>query len=174
MSIAAFAKVQVELARCIGRRDFDRAVQVLNESLSNSEADVPSLVLIAQCHRSAGRDDMAIASAQRALAYDPRNFGSIRLMSEIYAKRREHDTAARYVRLGLESYPEPLPPMPKIFFRLLRVLAAISPRLRRIEASAREDLGDRNKENAQWYGWAKEYLAWYDARSGNRQAPRVH
>jgi len=174
MSVVAFAKTQMEVARRIGRKDFDGAIRVLEGSLSHKPTDIPFLEVIALCHRWSHRNDMAIAAAQQALAYDANNFGAVRLLSEIYAERNEHDTAARFVRLGLESYPEPLPPMPKIFFWILRLAAIVFPRLTRIEESAKRDLGDRNKDIREWYAWAKQYLAWYDTASGSQQTPTVH
>lgn len=174
MFVVAFAKTQMEVARHIGRKDFDGAIRVLEGSLSHTPADIPFLEMIALCHRWSHRNDMAIAAAQQALAYDTNNFAAVRLLSEIYAERNEHDTAARFVRLGLESYPEPLPPMPKIFFWVLRLAAMVSPRLARIEEGANRDLGEQNKDNREWYAWAKQYLAWYETVSGSQQTPTVH
>lgn len=174
MSAIAFAKTQMEVARCVGRKDFDGAIRVLEASLSHDSTDIPSLEMIALCHRWSYRDDMAIATAQQALAYDPKSFGAIRLLSEMYAERDDHDTAARFVRLGLESFPEPAPPVPNMFFWILRLISIVVPRLRRLEEAAKRDLGDRNKDNREWYSWAKQYLAWYDAASGNQQMPTVH
>ena len=108
MSVVAFAKTQMEVARHIGRKDFDGAIRVLEGSLSHTPTDIPFLEMIALCYRWSHRNDMAIPAAQQALAYDANNFGAVRLLSEIYAERNEYDTAARFVRLGLESYPEPL------------------------------------------------------------------
>ncbi len=174
MSVVSFAKTQMEVGRCIGRKDFDAAIRILEGSLSHDPTDIPSLEMIALCHRWSHRNDMAIAAANQALAYDSKNFDAIRLLAEIYAERNEHETAVRFVRLGLESYPESLPPLPKIFFRVLHLFAAVLPRLRRIEEAARRDLGDRNKDNREWYSWAKQYLAWYDTASGSLQTPTVH
>ena len=174
MSAVAFAKTQMEVARHIGRKDFDGAIRVLEGALGHKPTDIPFLEMIALCHRWSHRNDMAIAAARQALAYDANNFGAVRLLSEIYAERKEHDTAARFVRLGLESYPEPLPPVPKIFFWVLRLAARVFPRLTRIEEGAKRDLGDPNKDNREWYAWAKQYLAWYDTASGSPQTPTVH
>lgn len=173
MSVA-YAKTQMHAARCIGRKDFDGAIRVLEQSLSNDSQDTPHLEMIALCHRWAHRNDMAIATAQQALAYDPKHFGSIRLLSEIHAERREHDTAAQFVRLGLENYPGPLPATPRFFFWVLGLGAVVFPRVKRIEEAARRDIGDPNKDNREWYSWAKQYLAWCDSNSGNQQAPSVH
>jgi tetratricopeptide (TPR) repeat protein len=174
MSIVRFAKNQMRGAQCIGRENFDGAIRFLEESLSNSSTDTPSLEMIAMCHRWSHRNDMAIASAQRALAYGPKHFGALRLLSEIYAEWKEHDIAAKFIRLGLESYPEPLPTTPKIFFWVFRLGATTFPRLRRIEEAAKRDIDDPNSGNDEWYSWAKQYLVWYDAAYGNHQTPTVH
>lgn len=174
MSIAKFAKNQMQVAQCIGREDYDGAIRLLEESLSNSSKDLYALEMIALCHRWSHRDDLAIASARKALAYDPKHFGAIRLLSEIYAERKDHETAVQFTRLGLENYPSPLPATPKAFLWLLRVGAAIFPRLKRIYESAQGDLADPNKDCAEWYSWAKEYLTWYDSAFGGKQNPMVH
>ena len=170
----AFAKIQMEVGRCVGRQDFDGAIRALEGSLSNNSADVPALTMIALCHRWSNRNADAILTAQRALTYDPSNFEAIQLLSEIYAEQEEHETAARLVRLGLENFPEPIPSTPRLLFWLLRVGALIIPRLRRVEESATKDLADPNKDKREWYLWARQYLAWYDSAFGSKQTPTVH
>lgn len=174
MSIVSFAKTQMQAAQCVGRKDFDGAIRVLEQSLSNDSKDIPYLEMIALCHRWSHRNDMAVATAEQVLAYDPKDFGAIRLLSEIHAERNEHDTAAQFVRLGLENYPEALPATPRFFFWVLRFVAIVFPRVRRIEEAAKRDISDPNKANGEWYSWAKQYLAWYDSASGNQQTPMVH
>jgi hypothetical protein len=117
---------------------------------------------------------MAITSAKRALDLDPNSFGAIKILSEMYARRTEHELAAQYVRRGLERFPTPLPTMPKAFFGALRLASLIFPRLRTIEERAREDISDPNRNNDEWYVWAKQYLAWYDQSEGSRATPTIH
>jgi tetratricopeptide (TPR) repeat protein len=174
MQIMNFAKVQIEVGRCVGRKDFDGAIRVLESSLSNSSNDVHSLVMIAMCHRWSNRSDEAIVMAQRALAYDPKSFEAFQLLSEIYAERKEHETAAQFTRLGLDNFPEPTPSVPKFFFWVLRIGALVIPRLKRVEKSAREDLADPNKGVREWHSWAKQYLAWYDSEYRSKHTPTVH
>ncbi|MDP2265890.1 MAG: hypothetical protein Q8J70_04980 [Thiobacillus sp.] len=174
MTALAFATTQMQIARCIGQKDFNGAIRVLEGSLSNNSTDIPSLQMIALCYRWSQRNDMAIASAQQVLAYDSKHFGAISLLSEIYAEQKNYDAAARLARLGIENYPEPLPATPKLFFWLLRLGSAVFPRLKRIEASAKRDLADPNKDTREWYSWAKKYLAWYETTFGNKQTPTVH
>jgi hypothetical protein len=112
--------------------------------------------------------------AQRALEHDPTSFGAFQLLSEIYVERKEHETAAQFTRLGLDNFPEPTPSTPKFFFWVLRIGALLIPRLKRVEESVREDLADPNKEMREWYSWAKQYLAWYDASFQSKQTPTVH
>ena len=164
----------MQAARCIGGKDFDGAIRVLERSLSNDSTDIRYLEMIALCHRWSHRNDLAISTAEQVLAYDPKDFAAIRLLSEIHAERNEHDTAAQFVRLGLENYPEPLPATPKIFFWVLHLVAFVFLRVRRIEETAKRDISDPNKASGAWYSWAKQYLAWYDSASGNRQTPTVH
>jgi tetratricopeptide (TPR) repeat protein len=174
MAIATFFKVQWQVARRVGRKDFDGAIRVLEEALNGGAMDVHHLDLIAHCHYWAKREEMAIASAKRALDIDPKFFGAMKLLSEIYARRTDHDTAAQYVRRALEQYPQPLPATPKGFFGILRAASFLFPRLRSVAVRAREDIGNPNKNTEQWYAWAKEYLAWYDQARGESTSPTIH
>lgn len=174
MQLMDFAKVQIEVGRCVGGKDYKGAIRVLEGSLSNNSKDAPSLVMIAMCHRWSNNIDEAIAMAQRALAYDPMSFEAIRLLSEIYADRKEHEAAAQFARLGLDNYPEPTPSIPKFFFWVLRIGALILPRLKRVEKNVREDLADPDKDTREWYSWAKQYLAWYDSTYQSKHTPTVH
>lgn len=165
MWLVPFAKIQFEVARCVGRKDYDGAIRALEGSLSNTSEDAPSLVMIAKCHRWSNRNDDALAVAQRILTFDPTNFDAFELLSEVHAERQEHETATRFIRLGLEHFPEPTPPPPKYLFRLLRIGALVSRRLRDLEETARSDLGDLDRGKREWYQWATKYLAWYESDS---------
>ncbi len=174
MAIAAFLKAQWQVARRVGRKDFDGAIRVLEEALDGGAMDVHHLELIAHCHYWANREEMAIGSAKRALDTNPKSFGAMKLLSEIYARRTDHDTAAQYVRRALEQYPHPLPATPKAFFSILRAASLLFPRLRNIAVRAKEDIGNPNKNNEQWFAWAKEYLVWYDQARGESTSPTIH
>ena len=103
----------LKISRCIGRRDYDTAIQLIRRGLNNSKQDAQGLHMIAMCHCSAGQDEAAIRAADQALAYDPQCFGAIQTLVRVYVKRQQHDMAARYVRLGLEHFPAPLPEPPR-------------------------------------------------------------
>jgi tetratricopeptide (TPR) repeat protein len=174
MSVATFLKVQWELARRIGRKDFDGAISALERALDGGLTDAQYLEMIAQCHYWAKREEMAIASARRALHVDPKAFGAMKFLSEVYARRGDHDTAAEFARQALEHYPEPLPETPKTFLRVLRAVSFMFPRLKPFAARTQEDIGNPNKSTEQWYAWAKEFLAWYDQTRGAQTAPTIH
>jgi tetratricopeptide (TPR) repeat protein len=172
MSVVSLARNQMRLARLIGRQDFDGAIRLMDGSLSNTAADIPDLEMMAYCHRWSHRNDMAIILAQKVLTYDPKYFGAFRLLSEIYTEQDDHERAAKFARLGIENFPDPFPSIPKLLFWLLRIGAALFPRLKRINESAKRDLTDLNKDNKEWYLWAKEYLHSYDSVTG-KHSPTV-
>lgn len=166
---------ELKVARCIGSKDFDGAIRIMTSGLTNSKDDVWSFEMIAQCHQWAGRADMAITFAKRALEFDPKFFGSFELLSRIYAEKAEHETAAQYARLGLENYPAPIPPMPRIVVRLFQsVFWALGIFIPRLRALANLDAPDPNKPNNEWYNWAKQYLEWYQETHGDPMNPTVH
>lgn len=173
-SKSTFLKVQWELARRLGRKDFDGAIRVLEQALDGGSMDAHYVEMIAHCHYWAKREEMAIASATRALHMDPKSFGAMKFLSEIHARRADHDTAAQFVRRALEHYPEPLPQTPKAFLQVLRAISFIFPRLKPFAARAQEDIGNPNKSTEQWYAWAKEFLAWYDQTQGAQTTPTIH
>jgi hypothetical protein len=71
MSIGAFAKNQLQLARCIGREDYSGAIRVLESSLLNNDADIPYLEMIARCHHWSQQHDKAVATIQQVHAKAP-------------------------------------------------------------------------------------------------------
>jgi tetratricopeptide (TPR) repeat protein len=174
MGIAALIKTQWQAARLVGKKDYDGAIRLVESALSGGAEDASLLVLVAHCHYWAKREDAALTSAQNALFLDPKSFEANKFLSGIYARRGEYDRAAQHAKHALENYPEPLPSVPKAFLSVVRVVAALFPRLRRIEQTAQQDLADPNKDNKRWYAWATEYLRWYDAAHGSRTSPTVH
>jgi len=155
-------KDQLEVSRCIGRRDYDEAIRLISKGLVDSKEDVPSLDMIALCHHWAQRDDAAIDTANRVLSFDPKSFEAAELLSRIYFSRSEYGLAAKYARLGVDNFPEPLPLTPRFFFRLLGFLGLFSPRLKELAKETEQGIGDPNKSKNEWLAWAKQYLAWYD------------
>jgi tetratricopeptide (TPR) repeat protein len=174
MSFVRFSKTQLQLARFVGRKDFDGAIRVLEASLSQGADDVPALLMIALCHRWAHRDEDAILAARRVLASDPNSFEAIQLLSETHAQRGEHDVAVQFVRVGLESDPAPVPVPPTFFLWFVRIAAYLFPRLRHIENAAKAHLSDAKSGRAEWFAWARQYVAWYDQVAGNQRKPTIH
>ena len=160
--MSGFFKEQFALSRCIGRGEFDGAIEVLAEGLDESDNDDDQLALIAQCHLWAKRDDEAVLFAIKALDINPKSFLPHSLLGRIYAERGEHQNAQRHLRLGLANYPEPVPTPPDITFRGLRMLGSFSPRLRNMSKIWEEGLKDPNQPNTEWRDWAVEYLQWFE------------
>ncbi|MCI0612265.1 hypothetical protein L0244_04675 [bacterium] len=155
-------KYHLHAAHYVGRKDYDQAIQIIAKSLVGSKQDVWSLEMIALCHHWAKRDDLAIETVKRALAYDQTSFGAIELISKIFASRSDHDNAAHYMRVGLDNFQEPLPRIPRFYFSLLRFLGVLFPRFKRLSKQAEKDLVNPDQSREEWNAWAKEYLTWYD------------
>ena len=173
MRIARVLRINWQVARRVGRQEYDGAIHILERELSGGPSDSPYLELIAQCHLWAKREDLAIEFAKKVLEFEPSSIESIKVLTRIYAKRTEHELTARYVRHGLEHFPKPLPTTPKALFGLLHLASLVFPRLNAIEERASRDISDPNRNNNEWHTWAKEYLAWYDQRQGARITPTI-
>ena len=162
----------LRLAKMIGRRDFDGAINYLRAGLKGDEADLASLEMIAHCQHWAGRHDEAIAACRETLKLDPVSFEMHAMLAQIFAEKGEHDEAAEHARTGLESYPEPLPKVSRIVVLAFKALGRIAPRLQ----GAAPDAALRRVEamRAEWFDWAKQYLSWYDATYNGSVNPTKH
>ncbi len=167
-------KSHLKVAGYVGRRQFDEAIGALSRQLTHTDSDLSDLEMIALCHQWAGRDEQAICYARRALAIDAKSFGALSLLGEIYAVRSEHEAAALYTRLALQNFPEPLPPVPKGFMRVLGLIGRVIPRVR-VAARDLEGLtSDPGAVHREWYEWAARYLRWYDKAHGKAVCQTVH
>lgn len=164
----------LKISRCIGRRDYDTAIQLIRRGLNNSTQDAQGLDMIAMCHCSAGQDDAAIRAADQALAYNPQCFGAIQTLVRVYVKRQQHDMAARYLRRGLEHFPAPLPEPPRVIFLIHRLIKLIVPKYKPALDVAEMTLRNINGSRNEWYAWALAYLAWYDRTHDDHQSVTIH
>lgn len=164
--------VTFHLARLIGRRKFDAAIDHLRSGLRGGKSDVDSLEMIAMCHQWADRNDEAIETFRKALALEPASFNSYSQLAQLLAEKGEHENAAVHARKGLEFFPEPLEELPRVIALAHKALCRVVPRLRRAHPDGQ--LPDLNESNTRWFNWAQEYLAWYDATYDESESPAKH
>ena len=112
MRIARFFKVNWQIARRVGRQEYDSAIHILERELAGVPSDSTYLELSAISSFSEARG-LAIEFAKKALEFEPFSIEAIKVLTAIYAKRSEHELTARYIRHGLEHFPKPLPTTPK-------------------------------------------------------------
>ena len=95
--------------------DYERAIQVFTEALSSlpEGAKAAVLVAVAQAQVQLERDDEALASLERALAYTPSNVDALRLMSRRLTALGRGDEAQAY----LDRMPEDQRADPEILVR---------------------------------------------------------
>ncbi|MEQ1697580.1 MAG: tetratricopeptide repeat protein [Hyphomicrobiaceae bacterium] len=162
----------IQLSLLIGRQDFDGAIAYLRAHLKGDSSDISSLEMIAHCQLWAGRTDEAEAACYSALVFDPNAFDMHALLAQHLAKKGEHKRAAIHASKGLEFYPEPLPKMPRFMISAIRGLSRIFSSLRGLDPD--EALHRVETERAEWLGWAKQYLNWYDSGHGATLSPTEH
>jgi tetratricopeptide (TPR) repeat protein len=164
---------QMKAARCLGRKDYARAIEYYERVKESEDPNPYTLCMMAQCSEWAGDSESAIRIAKEALAIDSTQFESHKLLAEIYLARKDYEKTKWHVQNALHNYPEPLPSPPRLFFRLLRLLS-ILPAVRRVEKAAIDEIKDPNKDTRKWFEWAKEYLKWYEEQFGDKAEPTVH
>jgi hypothetical protein len=82
------------------------------------------------------------------------------------AERQEHHDAAMHLRKVLETYPGPLPEVPRFVTSTFRVLGRFVPSLREFDLDKVQQSNEARQAEA--FDWAKSYLAWYDATFGEQ------
>ncbi|MEO1205290.1 MAG: tetratricopeptide repeat protein [Pseudomonadota bacterium] len=162
----------IKVARLIGRKEFDAAIELLRSKLKGDASDQYSFEMIAYCCQSAGRSDDAIASCRAALKLDPQSYEMHALLAQLLADQGAYEDAAIHALRGLEYYPEPMPEIPKVVLSVLRVLGRFLPRLNR--TSFEKALADIDEDRANWFRWATEYLRWYDRTHADQLTPPRH
>lgn len=100
------------MSRCIGRRDYDTAIQIIRRGLNNSTQDAQGLDMIAMCHYSAGQDDAAIRAADQALAHDPQCFGALQTLVRVYLKLSSMTWRLDTFAADWNIFPHPCPNRP--------------------------------------------------------------
>lgn len=164
----------IRFSQMIGRNEFDKAIDYLRAGLKSDKSDLASLEMIAQCHEWSSRTEEAILSCREALHHDPNSFDMHVMLSRLFATKGEHANATLHARKGLESYPEPLPNLPRFFIITLNALSRFIPSLRGIASDAEAALLSGEADKADWFNWAKRYLSWYDATYGDKINPVNH
>jgi tetratricopeptide (TPR) repeat protein len=164
----------LKVSGLIGRKDFAAAIRALESYQVSNPTDTECLDLLAQCHRWSGAGDKAIEVAEKVLEVDPHYFPALKLLSEILAQGSDHERAAAYLRRGVESYPQEMSPLPYFLLQLARVTMRILRPRREMSAQGFEPWETINAENRAWFKWAKEYLAWFDDKTGSKTLPVLH
>jgi len=163
MNTARFLKTQMKVAPLIGRRDYDKALRILEGELAGTSDDAAYLEMIANCHLWTGNEEKAIETAKKVMVLDPNNFEMPRMLSQIFVNRGDHEQAAVYVRNGVDNFPsEPTPPPPSWMLSVLRLAARFSARWKRIEETTNKELREPDKDRREWRAWANDYLTWYE------------
>ena len=159
MPVTTFLKDQMLLARHVGNKDYQTAIKILEESLTDSPEDVATLEVIALFHHLSGKDEKGIESANKAIAYDNTSFGALKVLSEIYVGQGNHEMTIQFVRRGIEHFRNDEIPLPlRMFATLAKGLSSVSPRFQKVAEQSKNNL-EGNKE---WLVWAHSYVAWYE------------
>lgn len=164
---------QMKAARCISRKDYEQALVHLRAIKETVGPDPHTLATMAMCYERVGDPQSAIKAAEEALAIDSGHFASLQRLARIHLGLEDYAKAKDYVQRALEHYPAPLPPPPRVYFWLLRLLR-VFPRVRRVEQTVRQDLLNPNRNNEQWFGWAQHYLTWYEREFEEKATYTVH
>lgn len=173
MTITNSFKLDLRINRLIGRGKFDTAISIAEGALDGTDDDVFRLSLIARLYYEMDRNLKALEYANRVIEIDETDFYANALLAQIYAQREEPELAVGYIQIALNSFPDPLPGVPRYVFKMLDVLEFSSRRLARQIKSVRADIEDPNRTNQEWLTWATAYQRHYYGAYGNAVGPET-
>jgi tetratricopeptide (TPR) repeat protein len=148
----------MKLGRAVGANDVARVETLCADALRRDPNDLMALMVLADTYWRYDRHEDALKYALRVLELQRDNSHALRIVADVYAKRKEHDLAYPYAKLFIAS-DSPIKPPATLISGLLKPFRWI-PKLRRIRANVeREDTS-----YSEWMTWAKDYVSWYESR----------
>jgi len=100
--VSSKSQLERRAARAFGLKDYERAIGALSELLDVVGENPHTLHVLAVCHQRSGRQEQAIAFAERGVAADPAHLGCLRALAELYSARGDDERARTYARRALK------------------------------------------------------------------------
>jgi len=150
--------MSLALAKAVGRKDYRRAIEILQARRSGSASDTGDLVLMAQCHVWLLEDSSAVDVAEGALRLDPDCFEAHKLLAFLYCRRREHSLGTFHAKHAIRTFV-PSPKLPKVLAWLVFVVIFVL-RGRTVARAAYDGAAPVTDPALSWVDWARNYVRW--------------
>ena len=144
------------LAKALGRKDFATAIELARSGLTGTARDTENLTSIAQYHVWLSQELEAIEAAHQALQLDADCFEAHRILTHIYATRRDHRLGLLHCKNALRLF-QPTPRIPA----WLESVAVFIAWLRRGRSGADAERRSRAAQQGydeRWLEWARHYV----------------
>jgi hypothetical protein len=147
----------MQVARAIGKEDYQRVENICLSTLERDPCDLFALLTLADHHWRDDRSDEALHYALRVLDVAPKDFTALRIAASVFYERNEiartYECAKRLLHAEL-----PTEPSVKFLHRALAPLAWI-PKIK----TMRTHIDREDHSNAGWLDWAKSCVEWYES-----------
>jgi len=86
--------------------DYERAIDLLEESIDLNPSFTDALRLLADCYYMTGDLSKALENIEKAIALEPKDYRSWRLKTDIFIEKKEYDKALASAEKGIENLPK--------------------------------------------------------------------
>jgi hypothetical protein len=160
-------RLHFRAARLTRQGDHVGAAECYRKMAADGPEQWPLGLMVADSLERAGRLDEAVAEIQRVVEGQPDDFLTLKTASRLLINSGDHVTGRRYVEKALQALVAGPPTRTDRFFSALAVASVhvirLLPRYRRVHQPRLKDFDPRHTAE-EWRRWAREYLAWHDAR----------
>lgn len=86
--------------------DYERAIDLLEESIDLNPSFTDALRLLADCYYMTDDLSKALENIEKAIALEPKDYRSWRLKTDIFIEKKEYDKALASAEKGIENLPK--------------------------------------------------------------------
>ena len=164
MLVAAW-KLEMCAVRRMGAGEYEEALECYRKMMEKVKPAVYHWEKIARCYEWVGESEKAEGAAHRALEADAESFDALRLLARLSIAQGHYAQAREYVHKALAA-PRRSAPRPAAL--RLRLLAVVD-KILKGRWAADDDVAftaEPQGDDAQWTGWAREFLSGYERAFG--------
>ncbi len=172
MFVAAW-KLEVRGARLMDAGRYDEALKCYRKLMEERKPRAYHWEMIARCYEWVGETEQAENAARRALEADGSGFGALRLMARLSIAQGCYAQARDYVQKALSARCRPAAGQPRLLLAAARLLGGMF-RPRQAGRDTHPVTKGPEQDDAQWCGWAREFLHEYERAFGEQSHASPH